>query len=85
MDSLAPPTYQGRALQWSGEDGAGRVPELGETVSWEEGPLGIVVGYFQGHGFLGVKLRFYNGQVVCVFGAEIVVEAPFLSAASILI
>ena len=46
LDSLAPPTYEGRALQWSGEDGVGRVPELGEAVRWEEGPLGLVVGYF---------------------------------------
>jgi hypothetical protein len=71
LDSLVPPTYQGRALQWSGERGAGRVPELGETVCWDEGPLRIVVGYFQGHGFLGVKLRFYTGEMVCLFGAEI--------------
>jgi hypothetical protein len=35
-------------------------------------PVGIVTGYFQAHGYLGVKVRLEStGEEISVFGAEI--------------
>ena len=83
LDSLAPPTYQGRTVLWSGEDNdpakPGRVPELGETVRWEKGTFGVVLGYFQTNGLLGVKLSLdITGEVVCLFGSEIDVASEYV-------
>ncbi len=75
LDSMDPPTTGGRVLQWSGDQ---RIPHLGELVFYvpevatEETLAGIVVGYFQTHGFLGVKLRLGENDVIAVFGAEVV-------------
>jgi len=75
---LDPPVCGKRCLVWSGE----RVPQLGETVlvNAEETYQGIVIGYFQAHGYLGVKVKTderCNGEVLAVFGAEIEVgDAP---------
>jgi len=89
LDCTNPLTYKGRILKWSGDD---RIPEPGEMVLCpvdnEEPVAGIVVGYFQAHGYLGVKLRVperrVDDDVVCVFGAEIYVDpdAPKLGPVS---
>jgi hypothetical protein len=73
LDRLDPPTQHGRTLRWSGEDGAGHVPELGETVRWEQGSLGVVAGYFQAAGSVGVEIRQNPDDTVLVrlFGSEI--------------
>ncbi len=73
LSSTNPPTFEGRELLWSGED---RVPEPGERVVYVADSNymwnGNVVGYFQAHGYLGVKVLLTGtGEVVCVFGSEI--------------
>ena len=89
LDSLDPPTAAGRVLEWSGDS---RIPYTGElvfyTVAEDESDLmaGIVVGYFQARGFLGIRLRLTGpdpesrGEVICVFGAEVVVHPDAPSA-----
>lgn len=78
LSSINPPTCDGRVLAWSGD---GRVPEPGESIGVEmaqQGSIfhfevGMVVGYFQAHGYLGVKVKLFTegNKVVCVFGSEI--------------
>ncbi len=78
LSSINPPTYKGRELQWSG---TGRVPEPGERVGVEQGQegdnihfeVGMVIGYYQAYGWLGVKVKLFTqgNKVVCVFGSEI--------------
>lgn len=88
LDCMNPPTFNGRVLLWSGDD---RIPEPGELVfpaDNEEPVAGIVVGYFQAHGYLGIKLKVperpADDNVICVFGTEIFVnpDAPKLGAVS---
>jgi hypothetical protein len=84
LDSLDPPTQHGRTLRWSGEDGTGRVPDLGETVRWEQGSLGIVTGYFQAFGSVGVEIRQNPDDTVLVrlFGSEIDVTRAYAGNAA---
>jgi hypothetical protein len=78
LDCMEPPTFNGRVLLWSGD----RIPQPGETVLCpvdnEEPVAGIVVGYFQAHGYLGIKLKVperpVDDDVICVFGAEVAVN-----------
>lgn len=89
LDCMNPPTFNGRVLLWSGD---GRIPEPGEMVICpvdnEEPMAGIVVGYCQAHGYLGIKLKVperpVDEDVICLFGAEIMVnpDAPKRGAAS---
>ncbi len=79
LTSINPPTFEGRELQWSGANG--RVPEPGERVGVEMAlidatfhfEVGMVIGYWQAHGWLGVKVRLFTegNKEVCVFGSEI--------------
>jgi hypothetical protein len=85
-DSLNPPTWQGRKLSWSGE---GRIPEPGEIVYAETGSeeteegtvfheaLGVVTGYWQAYGRLGVKVKLHGtDKVVYNLGSEIDLNPP---------
>ena len=79
-DIVAVPSSGARMLrlQWSGE----RIPQPGERVllTADKDPetelcdFGVVVGYFQAHGWLGVKLRMEDGQVLGVFGTEMMAD-----------
>ncbi len=73
LESLDPPTQQGRKLRWSGEGDAGRVPALGETVRSGSGSKGVVAGYFQAYGSVGVQILLApdGNEPVRLFGAEI--------------
>ncbi len=69
LKSLNPPSFQGRTLEWSGER---RVPAIGDSVCDECGTFGIVIGYWQTHGCLGVKIaKKDNGTVAWLLGSEI--------------
>ncbi len=78
LTSINPPTFGGRELQWSG---TGRVPEPGERIGVEMSlqddvfhfEVGRVIGYWQAHGWLGVKVKLFTqgNKEVCVFGSEI--------------
>ena len=69
LESLDPPSFQGRALDWSGER---RVPAIGDSVCDECGTFGIVTGYWQTHGCLGVKIaRKDTGTIAYLLGSEI--------------
>ena len=86
-DSLNPPTWQGRALSWSGE---ARVPEPGEIVYAEvaeeethEGTifcleLGVVTGYFQAvlGGITGEQLEVTIDGVAQIARAGLVAIVP---------